>query len=275
VPILDAMQSALQKLSAAITVLTVLSVPSVEAQGSGGLEDVVVIDVLPGWHTEHGTHMAGIRVRLAPGWKTYWRSPGDGGIPPEFDFAASENLKSVRAHWPRPVVFDQNGVRSIGYKDEVVFPLEVTPREAGEPVTLRGSVDLGVCQDVCMPVSVKISAGLVDPGTPDPVIRAALTQVPDRINSTIVCELEPIEDGMQMTARIPVKKARGETAVIELDDRSVWISPSVTERQGDALHATVDMVPPSGQPFAVDRSTVRVTILSDGGAVEIKGCVSG
>jgi len=269
------MPNAVQKLSTAVAVLTVLFAPPVEAQSNGGLEDVVAVDVLPGWHTENGTHMAGIRVRLAPGWKTYWRSPGEGGIPPEFDLAASENLKSVRAHWPRPEIFDQNGFRSIGYSDEVVFPLEVTPREAGAPITLRGSMDLGVCQDVCMPVSVEISAGLVDPGTPDPVIRAALTQVPDRIKSTVVCQLQPIDDGMQMNARIPLKKTRGETAVIELEDRSVWISPSVTERRGEALHATVDMVPPSGQPFAVDRSTVRVTILSDGGAVEMKGCVSG
>ncbi len=255
--------------------LVVLSTPPAEAQVIGGLENVVAVDVLPGWHTEQGTHMAGIRVRLAPGWKTYWRSPGEGGIPPEFDLSASENLKSVQAHWPRPVVFDQNGFRSIGYADEVVFPLEVTPQEAGAPITLRGSVDLGVCEDVCMPVSVEISAGLVNPGAPDPVISEALANVPDRISSTVVCQLEPIDDGMQMSARIPVKKTRGEIAVIELEDRSVWISPSVTERQGDALHATVDMVPPNGQPFAVDRSTVRVTILSDDSAVEMKGCVAG
>lgn len=250
------------------------AIPAV-AQVVANLEDVVSVDVLPGWHTERGTHMAGVRVRLAPGWKTYWRSPGDGGIPPEFDLARSENLKSLRAHWPRPEVFDQNGFRSIGYSNEVVFPLEVTPRVPGAPITLRGSMDLGVCQDVCMPVSAELSAGLTDPGSPDPAIQSALAQVPDRIDAAVVCQLEPIEDGMKMTARISVKKARGELAVIELDDRSVWISPSENERHGASLHATVDMVPPNGQPFVVDRSSVRVTVLSDDGAVEIKGCVAG
>ena len=126
-----------------------------------------------------------------------------------------------------------------------------------------------------MPVSVVLSAGLIDSGQRDPVILEALEQVPERIDSTVVCRLEPIEDGMQMAASMVLEKTPGETAVIELEDRSVWISPSVTERRGDELHTTVDMVPPNGQPFAVDRSTVRVTVLSDGGAVEMRGCVSG
>ena len=263
------------QLSAAAAIITFAVVPTVGAQGLGDLDDVVSVDVLPGWNTQSGTHMAGVRVRLAPGWKTYWRSPGEGGIPPQFDLAGSENLKFVKTHWPRPEVFDQNGFRSIGYQDEVVFPLEITPKTTGEQMTLRGSLDLGVCQDVCMPVSLELSAELPDPGSPDPIISAALAEVPDRIDSTVVCRLEPIDDGMQMTARIQLQESSGETAVIELDDRSVWISPSVTERRGDSLHATVDMVPPSGQPFAVDRSSVRVTVLSNGGAVEMRGCVSG
>ena len=72
---------------------------------------------------------AGIEIRLASGWKTYWRYPGDSGLPPRFDFSQSRNVKSVNVRWPAPQrLADESGV-SIGYKHDVVFPLEVTPQD--------------------------------------------------------------------------------------------------------------------------------------------------
>ncbi|MFY8145805.1 MAG: protein-disulfide reductase DsbD domain-containing protein, partial [Rhodobacter sp.] len=63
-------------------------------------DDLLSAEVLPGWRTEQGTHMAALRLTLAPGWKTYWRSPGDAGIPPLFNWSGSQNLSGVRVHWP-------------------------------------------------------------------------------------------------------------------------------------------------------------------------------
>src|SRR6516165_12151934 len=68
---------------------------------------------------------AGMEIRLAPGWKTYWRYPGDSGVPPRFDFAGSQNVKSVDVAWPAPHRFsDESGI-TIGYKDGVIFPLSI------------------------------------------------------------------------------------------------------------------------------------------------------
>ena len=103
-------------------------------------DDVVSARLLSGWQTDRGTHMAALELALAPGWKTYWRAPGDAGIPPSFDFSASTNLKSVRFHWPRPAVFDLNGMQTIGYHDHLVLPIEVTPEDPAQPVTDRKSV---------------------------------------------------------------------------------------------------------------------------------------
>jgi DsbC/DsbD-like thiol-disulfide interchange protein len=77
---------------------------------------------------ENGGHMAAVELQLAPGWKTYWRSPGDAGIPPSFDWSGSENVKSVRLHWPAPEVFEANGMQTIGYHERLVLPVEITPR---------------------------------------------------------------------------------------------------------------------------------------------------
>ncbi|MBO0755912.1 MAG: hypothetical protein J2P54_08630, partial [Bradyrhizobiaceae bacterium] len=94
---------------------------------------------------------AGVEIKLSPGWKTYWRYPGDSGVPPRFDFAQSLNVKSVNVSWPAPDHFVDEGGQSIGYKDHVIFPLRITPEDPAKPVTLRIALDYAVCERLCVP----------------------------------------------------------------------------------------------------------------------------
>jgi len=94
---------------------------------------------------------AGVEVRLASGWKTYWRYPGDSGVPPAFDFSKSENVKSVSVLWPAPHRFDYDGGASIGYKGEVMFPLHVVLDDPARPAALRLVLDYAVCEKLCVP----------------------------------------------------------------------------------------------------------------------------
>src|SRR2546422_8456343 len=88
----------------------------------------------------------GIEIRLDAGWKTYWRYPGDSGVPPRFSFARSENLESVRVLWPAPQAFgDGAGGTSIGYTGDVILPLRVLARDPARPVLLRLDVDYAIC----------------------------------------------------------------------------------------------------------------------------------
>ena len=96
---------------------------------------------------------AGIVLRLKPGWITYWRTPGDAGIPPRFDFSESENAAEVTVLWPAPRRIDKGGVMSIGYDRDVIFPLRVKPRDPARPVLLRLTADYGVCEKLCMPAN--------------------------------------------------------------------------------------------------------------------------
>ncbi len=93
----------------------------------------------------------GLQIKLAPGWKTYWRTPGDAGIPPYFDWSGSENLKDVSISWPLPEKFETYGLTSWGYHDEVIFPIDVTLKEAGEPLDLKLRLQLGICENICIP----------------------------------------------------------------------------------------------------------------------------
>lgn len=235
--------------------------------------DLVQARLLPGWQSQDGTRMAAFQIRLASGWKTYWRSPGDAGIPPSFDWKGSTNLKAVRFHWPVPDVFETAGMQTIGYHHELVLPIEVVPVDPSRPVHLQARVDMGVCRDICVPAEVALTADLTGRGAPDPAIQAALAHQPTRSRNKATCTLQPTADGLRVTARLNVP-AQGpeEVVVMEPSDPFIWAAPATVQRQGGALTATSDLVASSGQAFGLDRSGLRLTVLGAGRAVEVTGC---
>ena len=243
-------------------------------------ETLVEGRILNGWQTGTGTQMTGLQLRLAPGWKTYWRSPGDAGIPPQFDWSGSTNVKSARIHWPAPHVFTTNGLRSIGYADKVVLPVEITPRDPGAPMRLVGRVDLGVCSDICVPATLRVDATLIAPGAPDAAIDAALAARPLSGKKaglkSAVCRIEAIKDGLRLTAELVLPPTGGaEALVIEAGSPEIWVSEPQVTRDGARLTASADLVAPSGEPFALDRSALVLTVLGAKRAVEIRGCLGG
>lgn len=245
--------------------------------GPGGAQDflgsdLVRVDVLPGWRAEDGSHFAGVRIRMQPGWKTYWRTPGDGGIPPLFDLGASENVTGFTPRLPAPVVFDEDGLRSLGYTDEVVFPIQLQSAEAGDPIQLQGALHIGVCEEVCVPVEVRLQAELPALGQSSALIAAALAQEPKLRAGAITCNFTPTEDGLHLRAEIAEPAEADEAAVIELGDPTLWVSHAETRRAGAKLVAEVDIFAAHDGPIPIDRSAVRMTVLSDGAAYERRGC---
>lgn len=261
----------MKRATAPLAVLALLALP-VPAQ-----VPLVTASLLNGWQTENGTQMTGLRLQLQPGWKTYWRAPGDAGIPPSFDWSASDNVASVLVHWPAPHVFAQSGIRSIGYSGDVVLPVEVTPRDPARPVRLVGQVDIGVCRDVCVPVMLRLDAQVAAPGAADPAIKAALAARPAVARTeSVSCGVEPISDGLRVQAEMTLPSTGGdEVVVIEPGEPGVWVSESAVARDGNRLVAVAEMVGPTGVPFALDRSAIRITVLGDRQVVEISGCPGG
>lgn len=235
-------------------------------------DDLLRARLLNGWRMENGHYMAALDLHLARKWKTYWRSPGEAGIPPVFDWAGSDNLKSVQFHWPSPQVIMLNGMMSIGYEEELVLPVEVVPVDPSRPVTLALKMDLGICHDICMPAHLTFSAALQGAGANDDRIAAALKALPKEAKGAR-CEIEPISDGLRLTAHIDLQPQGGEeTVVFETADPQVWVAPSLTTRQGAILKSQSELVPPAGAPFTLDRSGVIITVLAQGRSVEFRGC---
>jgi DsbC/DsbD-like thiol-disulfide interchange protein len=127
------------------------------------------------------TRQAGIEIRLDPGWHTYWKAPGDSGAPPVFDWSASENVAAVAVSFPRPErLADADGV-TFGYRDDVILPIRVTPRDPRRPATLAGVIRYAVCGKVCIPVEAKAGLTLTPGAAPDAFAAARLQGFAGRV----------------------------------------------------------------------------------------------
>ena len=128
-------------------------------------------------------HMrAGVEIRLARGWHTYWRYPGDAGVPPQFSFAGSSNVKQVDVLWPAPERKVDSGGTSIGYSTGVIFPLRVVAQEAGKPVALRLRLQYAICEKLCVPAEARGDLTLASGrASQDAALTAAEGRVPKRL----------------------------------------------------------------------------------------------
>ena len=111
---------------------------------------------------------AGIEIRLDGDWKTYWRSPGDAGLPPVLDWGVSTNLAGATLLYPAPERVTVLGIQTFGYKHDVVFPLDIKVAEPGKPLDLRLKLDILVCAQQCIPKSFDLGLSVpAGPATPD------------------------------------------------------------------------------------------------------------
>jgi DsbC/DsbD-like thiol-disulfide interchange protein len=102
-------------------------------------------------------YLAGIEVDLAEGWKTYWRMPGDAGVPPTLDWSSSTNTAAINVLYPAPMRLVEPAAQTIGYKGTTIFPVEVKPLDAAKPIVLDLQLELGICREICIPGEVQLS----------------------------------------------------------------------------------------------------------------------
>jgi DsbC/DsbD-like thiol-disulfide interchange protein len=128
--------------------------------------------------------LGGIAIQINPGWKTYWRYPGDSGVPPRFDFSKSDNVETVTIWWPAPMKFaDGAGGTSFGYQKKVVLPMRIVAKNPSEPVMLRAEINYAVCEKLCIPVEASAELAFTSvASTEDATLFAALDTVPKPAN---------------------------------------------------------------------------------------------
>jgi DsbC/DsbD-like thiol-disulfide interchange protein len=127
---------------------------------------------------------AGIEIKMQPGWHTYWRYPGDSGVPPRFSFSGSDNLASATVLFPAPHAFTDEAGTTIGYKGNVILPVSVVPRQKDKPVTLRAKIDYAVCEKLCVPAEARLELTLDrTSGADNAALAAAEARVPQPVSA--------------------------------------------------------------------------------------------
>jgi len=124
----------------------------------------------------------GLEFELQPGWKTYWRTPGDAGFPVTVDWSGSTNVAAAGIAWPAPHRFTLFGLETFGYSGAVLLPVTVRPQQQGQAVQLRAAVNYLVCEEICIPkqatLTLDIPAGDAMPSEHAQLVARYQSQVP-------------------------------------------------------------------------------------------------
>lgn len=158
-----------------------------------------------------GSYAAGLEFMLDPGWHTYWRYPGDAGIPPQIDISGANNVRDHEVLYPVPERYSDGFSTSVVYHDGIVLPIKVRPERPNEPVHLDLHVFFGVCSDICVPGEASLSLELSPSDAQDrlsaKLIARDLAAVPAKrpnggaaITSVVLSEKR---DALRISARVP------------------------------------------------------------------------
>jgi len=209
--------------------------------------------------------LGGIAFQLQPGWKTYWRTPGDSGVPPRFDFSKSDNVEAVTVLWPAPTKFDDGaGGHSLGYHDAIVLPLRIVAKNPDKPVTLRADVSYAVCEKICIPVQAEAELPFTSvASTEDSALFAALDTVPKPAN---------VGDPNPLTIR-DVKREGKTTVLVDVvspDTRGLNLFvEGPTPDWGLPVPKLLESSPPGVRRFAFELDGVPPGVSPEGAALKL------
>ena len=221
------------------------------------------------------TFRAGIEIRLDPGWKTYWRYPGDSGVPPRFTFTGSENVKNVTVRWPAPHRFSDDGGQSIGYKEHIILPLSIEPQDASKPAKLRLSLEYAVCEKLCVPAEGKAELTVTRESTAhDTAVTAAGALVPQRraLGDKSALAIRAVR--REGPGRIAVDVAAPDGTEVDLfaeGPTESWALPLPEPAPGapaglKRFTVTLDGLPPGAKPGG---ATLTLTAVAGAAAIEV------
>ena len=220
---------------------------------------------------------AGIEIQLDPGWHTYWRYPGDSGVPPTLDFAGSQNVELVNVLWPAPDRFpDGTGGHFIGYKGNIIFPVRVAPKDAAKGSSIYLKLAYAVCEKLCVPADASLKLDLTGSSAKETAIEKAELRVPKRVplgvgNGLVIRSVH--REGGGGHERVVVVIAAPEGAPVDLfveGPTPEWSLPLpvLTGSESGTRQFTFDLdgLPPGAH---ADGATLMLTAVSPNEAIEV------
>jgi DsbC/DsbD-like thiol-disulfide interchange protein len=221
------------------------------------------------------TLVAGVQLRMSPEWKTYWKNPGDSGVPPSFDWSGSTNLKHAEVLYPAPHRFADGGGTAVGYNDDVLFPVRLTPEREGEPITLKLAFDYGICKDICIPNGVTLGLALgANTGKGDAaLIETYLARVPKPATPGILPEVKGVEAKFEaappeliVDAAFP-PHATGSDLFIDAGNAFIPVPTALGPLADGRQRFAIAFASPA-EIDAIKGKTLKLTLVSDQGSTE-------
>jgi DsbC/DsbD-like thiol-disulfide interchange protein len=223
-----------------------------------------------------GARIAGLEIVMADGWKTYWRTPGDSGVPPQFDWTGSTNAAHIKVLYPAPKRMAEAGGEALGYKGAVLFPIAVTPHDAAKPVALKLALEFGICRDICVPAvaALELSIPPARKAAQSGAIKAALERVPRPSAGRRPADPElrqvSVDDGdagTRLTIAAAFHGSKGADVFVEAPEGLyVPLPRPVAQDSAGVTRFVADL--PSRLARDLKGKTLTLTLVSEAGATE-------
>ncbi|MFZ0850636.1 MAG: protein-disulfide reductase DsbD domain-containing protein [Hyphomicrobiaceae bacterium] len=224
--------------------------------------------------------LAGVEIVMAQGWKTYWRNPGEAGVPPNFDWSGSTNTASIKVTYPAPIRLVDPAAEMIGYKSSVLFPVAVSPQDPSQAVELRLALEFAVCREICIPAQASMHLTLPPAllkGAPTPLVAAAQARVPrspparrgsDPVLLGVTAKLEGPDPVLQIEAKFPAGSAGADLFVEAPDGIFLPMAQKLPGESDATVRFMVDLSR-SGVAPELKGKELTLTLVSDAGASEV------
>lgn len=261
--------SVMKALSAYAALATLLASAHAHASSSDWLdtEGARVRLVTTGKPDVEGRLRGVLDIELKPGWKTYWRDPGDAGVPPTIDVSANPNIVGAEFDFPAPQRHDGGDFKWVGYDYPLVLPVTFTLKDPAGPAAIDAAVFLGVCETICMPVQARLALDPADdPDNPDDasVVSAAFAAIPPAATPEFGVKL--VEKAGQtkavLQATFPGNPESAELFIAG-EDGYVFATPIKEERDGKTFFS-LEVTRPGETPKGAG---LPYTLVTDAGAV--------
>jgi DsbC/DsbD-like thiol-disulfide interchange protein len=223
---------------------------------------------------QDGRVLAGVEIVLDRGFKTYWRNPGESGLPPRFEWSGSQNAGAIDLRWPAPKRTEDAGGVSYTYADQVVFPVLVTPADPKAPVRLELALEYGVCKEICIPARAEIALDLTHDVLGEGLVRLALARVPTPQplgagGALAILAAEPLPaSGDKPRIAVTVRSPEGPGPMLFAEGPDAWFvsTPAEGEVVGPGTRRFVATV--EERPKDAGSLPLRLTLVAGTQAVE-------
>ncbi|MDX2028064.1 MAG: protein-disulfide reductase DsbD family protein [Alphaproteobacteria bacterium] len=210
----------------------------------------------------------GLEVQLADEWHTYWRSPGMAGLPPQIDWKESisdvGNLESAALLYPAPQRYSAYGLETIGYKSNVVFPIDAKLRTPGKALNIEASLDLLVCSAICVPknftLKLAIPEGEAKASTEAGLIEKFRDLIPgDTMKSGFILK-SVTNDGESLSVGIESRNTLQAPDIFIENDKNIAFGAPITTMGEHKFSAQFKVKPADLLPESTKLSDLQLTL---------------